>query len=114
MPRIESYTFGRICIDGRQHRSDVLVFPERVEAGWWREKGHHLQLADLQSVIDCSPDTLIIGTGTFGRMVVSQDLRRQLEEAGLEVVVARTPVAVRKYNESFRERNVVAALHLSC
>lgn len=114
MPLIESYSFGRISIDGHKYSSDVLIYPERVEAGWWRLEGHNLQLVDLQAVLECSPDVLVIGTGTFGRMVVSSELKDQLERRGVQVVVARTPKAVREYNEIRGEGTVAAAFHLTC
>ena len=114
MPLIESYAFGRISIDGHKYSSDVLIYPERVEAGWWRQEGHNLQLADLQSILECSPDVLVIGTGTFGRMAVSPKLRDQLEGRGIELVIARTPKAVKEYNQIRAKGTVAAALHLTC
>ena len=114
MPLIESYSFGRMSIDGHKYSSDVLIYPERVEAGWWRREGHNLQLADLQAVLECSPDVLVIGTGTFGRMSVSQELKDRLEGQGIRLVVARTPKAVREYNEIRGQGTVAAAFHLTC
>ena len=114
MPLIESYSFGRISIDGHKYTSDVLIYPERVEAGWWRQEGHNLQLADLRAVLECSPDVLVIGTGAFGRMAVSPELKDQLEGQGVKLVVARTTKAVREYNDICGRGTVVAALHLSC
>jgi len=31
-PKIESYGFGEIVIDGRRYSSDVIVYPERVDS----------------------------------------------------------------------------------
>lgn len=114
MPLIESYSFGRITIDGHEYASDVLVYPDSVQDGWWRKEGHHLQLEDLDDVLRRSPDVLVIGRGTFGRMKVSPELRDALEQRGLRVIAARTPEAVRRYNELRNEGEVVAALHLTC
>jgi hypothetical protein len=33
-PKIDSYEFGRIVIDGREYRADVIILPERVVADW--------------------------------------------------------------------------------
>ena len=41
---IDSYSFGEITVDGTGYRSDVILFPQRVVADWWRESGHRLVL----------------------------------------------------------------------
>jgi hypothetical protein len=35
VPKIESYHFGEIVIDGRRYSSDVIIYPDRVEGQWW-------------------------------------------------------------------------------
>ena len=114
MPLIESYSFGSIVIDGQRYSSDVLVHSDGVQDGWWRREGHHLQLEDLDDIVQRSPDVLVIGTGTFGKMKVCSELKADLERRGIGVIAARTPVAVREYNELRNEGEVVAALHLTC
>ncbi|MCG2767873.1 MAG: Mth938-like domain-containing protein [Anaerolineae bacterium] len=114
MPLIESYSFGRIVIEGRKYSSDVLVYPESVQDAWQRLEGHNLQLEDLEDALRHSPDVLVIGTGTFGKMKVTSELKAALEQKGVKVIVARTGQAVRKYNEMQSEGEVVAALHLTC
>ena len=32
-PKIESYRFGHIVIDGETHTNDVIILPERVIGG---------------------------------------------------------------------------------
>ena len=112
---IAGYRFGRIDIDGTTYTSDVIVTPERVIDGWWRQQGHALAVADLDDVIAARPDVLVIGTGYLGRMSVSQETRRYLEAQGIQVRDARTGEAVPVFNELQKERGrVVAALHLTC
>ena len=114
MPLIESYSFGSIVIDGRKYKSDVLVYPESVQDGWQRLEGHDLQLDDLEDALRRSPNVLVIGTGSFGKMKVTPELKDALERKGIKVIVARTGQAVEKYNEMQNEGEVVAALHLTC
>ena len=47
--QIDSFTFGKITIDGVAYTSDVIVYPDRVDPSWWREKGHGLNIMDLKS-----------------------------------------------------------------
>ena len=114
MPTIESYSFGRIVIDGRKYTADVLVYPDGVQEGWWRRVSHHLQLEDLDDALRRSPDVMVIGTGTFGRVSVPPELRDELKQRGVKVIAARTAQAVKRYNEIRDQGEVVAALHLTC
>jgi len=112
---ISGYRFGKIDIGGRTYTSDVIITPERVIDGWWRQRGHALAVADLDDVMAASPDVLVIGTGYFGRMCVSQEARQYLEAQGIQVHDAQTGEAVHDFNRRQKEPGrVVAALHLTC
>jgi hypothetical protein len=113
--QITDYQFGRIEIDGEIYRSDVIVSPENVVAGWWRRSGHNLTIADLDAVLNTRPDTLVIGCGYFGRMQVPAATRSFLEGKGIRVEVGTTTDAVRRFNRLQQQAaRVVAALHLTC
>ncbi len=113
---IDSYRFGKVVVDNRPYTSDVLIFPDRVDAGWWRLEGHKLQLADIESVLQERPNVLVVGTGAFGMMKVMPEVRQAAESAGVRLVVERTGKACEVYNQLLRdgEQSVVAALHLTC
>ncbi len=112
---IDAYHFGRIDIGGKTFTSDVIVMPGEVKDGWWRKEGHNLQLEDLEAAIHEKPEMLIIGTGYFGRMSVPDDTRSRLQSLGIQVVTAKTSLAVQDFNRLQQEyARVVAALHLTC
>jgi hypothetical protein len=113
-PLIESYTFGRIVVDGRGYLRDLIIYPDRVTEGWRREKGHSLSPADLADVIEARPEVLVIGRGVFGRINVLAETQAALRAAGIEVVAEPTGRACETYNRLREARRVVAALHLSC
>ncbi len=110
---IDSYSFGRIVINGKTYTSDVLVFPERVVSPWWRRQGHLLQMEDLPEVIRERPDVLIVGKGFSGLMQVPQGLMDELASMGIEVIAERTTRAVRIFND-YSGSHLVAAFHLTC
>ncbi|UCF35012.1 MAG: hypothetical protein JSV78_06835 [Phycisphaerales bacterium] len=114
-PQIDSYKFGRIEIDGQTYTDDVIILPDGVRGGWWREEGHRLKVSDLSSVLEASPATLVVGQGAYGRMTVPTETIASLEEAGIETICMPTALAVEIYNErSRRGENLAAALHLTC
>jgi hypothetical protein len=111
---IDSYVFGRIVIDGRAYRADVIIYPDRVEGDWWRTHGHSLDVADLEGVFDAAPEVLIVGTGANGAMTVPQEVAEEIDGRGIELIVERTARACARFNEVSREQRAVAALHLTC
>ena len=113
-PHIDSYRFGSITIDGETYTKDVIILPDRVIAGWWRQEGHSLQPSDLEEVLAATPATLIVGQGTFGRMRVSEQTLLVLEQAGIELIALPSKDACKKYNQLRERGNAAAALHLTC
>ena len=109
---IDQYEFGRIVIDGKTYSQDVIIFPESIQDSWWRKSGHDLIEEDLEEVFAVTPPRLVVGTGAYGIMSVSDEVRERCEEADIELVVQKTADAVRTFNES--PAGTVAALHLTC
>lgn len=113
-PKIESYRFGEIIIDGDIYKKDVIIFPDRVSSNWWREQGHSLSMNDLDEVIAARPKTVIVGTGIFGRMQIPPETLAQIEASGIEIIAHKTKRACQLYNQCKDEGEVIAALHLTC
>ncbi len=114
MPYIDSYEFGRIVIDGRKYTQDVIISGDKIRDKWWRKEGHMLHKEDIGEILDEEPEVLIIGTGAYGVMKVSGEVTELLESRGIEFRIEKTGDACRLYNEISKEKNVVAALHLTC
>jgi hypothetical protein len=112
---IDSYSFGQIVIDGRSYRRDVLVYPDRVDAAWWRAEGHELAVADLPGVLSDPPDVLVVGTGQYGRLVVLPETEQALAARRVQLIAQPTGTACQTFNQMVSAgRRVVAALHLTC
>jgi hypothetical protein len=114
--RIDSYSFGSIRVDGRSYSKDVILLQGRVQSPWWRVAGGHVYaVKDLEDVLAAAPETVILGTGCYGRVEVLEETLTAFAEAGSEIVVERTPEAVECFNRLSSEgRDVAAALHLTC
>jgi hypothetical protein len=110
---IESYSFGRIVLDGAEHTRDVIILPDRVVSDWWRKDGHSLILEDLDDVLDELPGHLLIGTGAQGQMRPQQQAIDELKARGITVEVLTTGDAVARYGE-LNPAAAAAALHLTC
>jgi hypothetical protein len=113
-PKIESYRFGHVVVDGESHDRDLIVLPHGTLGGWWRREGHVLHPDDLEAVFEAAPEVLVVGQGAYGRMAVARETERALDEAQIELVAQPTEKACQTYNQLRAERAVAAALHLTC
>lgn len=114
MSTIDSYHFGQIVIDGKKYSSDVIIFPDRVQANWHRSKGHELSLEDITGVVAEKPEVLIIGTGASGLLRVPPEVSSQVAAQNIKLMVAPTGEACDLYNRLSCEQKVAAVFHLTC
>jgi len=112
---IDSYRFGEMLVNGRSYTSDLIIFNDRIEDQWWRENGHMVMLQDLGDVITAEPDVLVVGRGKLGAMKIPEATADAIEEAGIQLVDARTEEAVEVFNQiASTGKAVVGAFHLTC
>jgi len=113
-PKIDSYQFGQIIIDGQHYTKDLIIFPKRIVTNWWREHGHSLGIVDLQEVLTNPPQVLIIGTGASGRMRIPSSTLATINQENIEVIVLESNAACQRFNELRQDKDVVLAIHLTC
>lgn len=113
--RIDAYSFGRIRVSGGDFSDDLIVFPHKVEPYWRRRDAHLLSLADLATVIEYSPELLIVGTGAAGGLRLDPAARQTLRHQGIACVEERTDRAWQLFNTQIEQDcRVVGAFHLTC
>ena len=110
---IESYSFGRIVVDGKVYRNDILLFDDEVQE-WWRKRGHELRVGDLAWIVSKRPSVLIIGTGSYGVLKVPEEVKEKLRSLDIELRVKKTKEACDLYNSLEGRRKIAAGLHLTC
>ncbi len=115
MNTIEKYRFGKIVVSGESFSKDLIIFPDEIKTKWWRKDGHSLHLDDLAILEKKKIDVLVVGTGSYGKMIVPSDVIQKLNKRNIVVVVKNTSEAVEEYNKLIKEDKIVAAaLHLTC
>lgn len=114
--RIDSYSFGKIRIDGVDYTDDVIILRDRVVSPWWRKAGGHLFAPpDLTDVIAAKAEVVVLGVGAYGVVKVDPAAEVALAEAGSRVVALESGDAVDEYNRLFEQgADAIAALHLTC
>ncbi|MGB9750277.1 MAG: MTH938/NDUFAF3 family protein [Caldisericia bacterium] len=110
---IEEYEFGRMKIDGKVYKKDLIILPDKIVDNWIREEGHFLQIQDLFEIFQTKLDILIIGTGAYGLMKISEGLIKKLNDIKLDYFILNTFDAVKKFNET-KNKIKAGAFHLTC
>jgi hypothetical protein len=113
---IQSTTFGSMTIDNRTFHSDLIIFPDgRVQDNWWRRRGHVLAVDDILPLADTSPEVIVAGTGTSGRMRPDSDLLPFLNARGITLIAEANTRAVEIYNQKIAAGvKAGACFHLTC
>ena len=66
MSIIESYSFGRMVIDGTRYTKDVIIYPDgSILSPWWRHRGHMLEPIDFKDLIAMAPVPQMISSGVM-------------------------------------------------
>ena len=105
------------CInaDGKIYCRDLKILGNEVYTNWWRKEGHRVDEDDLMDVLFANPDIMVIGMGYAGFMEVSSSLRSALKDRNIELILGKTPEAVKIFNSiQSRRRKIAGAFHLTC
>ena len=111
--KIEKYIFGMIKIGGKNYSHDIVTDGRKVEK-WWRKEGHSVCLEDIEKFLKKETECVIFGTGAFGVMKVPELIKKELKERGIEVIIEKTPSAVKNFNELVEKKKVIGFFHLTC
>ena len=112
--KIESYSFGKIVIDGVKYSSDIIIYPDRVDSSWWRKQSHYVNMEDIPQIFKENPDIIIFGTGSYGLMKIDEEAKNEFAKRNIELIIENTGQAVQTYNNLSKDKNIIAALHLTC
>ena len=110
---IQHYRFGEMVIDGMAYHNDLIIFPDHLISDWRRQSGHILISQDTPDVFDQKPDILIIGTGRFGRMTLSDEFILKIKSLSIELYATNTIDAVAVFNRC-DINNKTGVFNLSC
>jgi hypothetical protein len=115
--RFERYSFGSIEIDGMTYDRDVVIDRGHVHR---RRKGPSKALRSRygHTPLTAAEDLpwrcrrLVVGSGADGALPVADDVMKEAEARGIELVVLPTPDAIEELERSPSDTNAV--LHVTC
>ena len=112
---IESFSFGRMVVNGKAYNNDLIIFPDgRVQDSWWRKSGHRMTVADIAVLVTEIPDVIVAGTGVYGYMKPDKAVSQVLKEKDIRFVTEPTGQAWQTYNTLADGARVGACFHVGC
>jgi hypothetical protein len=118
-PRTEATSFGMITIDGQTYNHDVLI---RLDGRVTKRKkklskqvygtSHTLSLDEAHHIYEEGAKTLIIGTGQYGLVNLSDEARHFFVSKNLKVVMEPTSKAIELWNGTDEE--LIGLYHITC
>jgi hypothetical protein len=118
-PHIDATSFGSITIGGEVYDCDVVIdasgaVHERRKALSKKVTGssHVVSADEAEHLRSLGADRLIVGTGQYGAVRLSEEAAAYLKKAACTVSLAPTPKAVDLYNAA--DEPVTAMFHLTC
>jgi len=113
---VSNYEFGRIVVDNRSFKSDIILSNDGIiNEGWWRREGHRVTKYDIREILEYSPEVVIFGTGYYGVVKVDEEVGDLFKSRGVRVEKFKSAEAVKRFNELAKQgKRVVLAIHLTC
>ena len=115
--RIEKFSFGHITIDGVTYDHDVVIDHGKVRKRV-KKPSKNLRSAFAHTPLSPAEEIpwhcrrLVIGTGAYGNLPVTDDVKREAARRELELVILPTVEAIKALQTSSRRTNAV--LHVTC
>ncbi len=118
-PKVTSLTWGRLEVEGEERPyKDAKLFPGGAREWDWNETGTRhepgIQPADVEELLDRGATEVVLSEGFHGRLGVTPQALRSLEDRGVTVHIRETGEAISLYNELRQTGKVGALIHSTC
>ncbi len=120
-PKIKETSFGKITVGDKGYTHDIVIGLDRQVRK--REKklskkiygtSHTISLAEAQDVYETGAKRLIVGTGQYGLVNLSDEARAFFEVQGCRVILKPTPEALEIWNRTKGKGETVGLFHITC
>lgn len=118
-PKINRTDFGSITLDGKTIEYDIII---RLSGKTEKRKkklskkifgtSHIISLEEAKFVFEAGLKNLIIGTGQYGIVTLSDEASDYFERKNVKVVLYPTPKAIHEWNKS--KGQYAGLFHVTC
>ena len=119
-PRVTHLSWGRLEVEGEEGLpfKDAKLFPGGARAWDWNETGTRhepgTQPADVEELLERGATVVVLSKGFHGRLGVTPEALRLLEDNGVTAHVRQTSDAILLYNQLRETERVGALIHSTC
>ncbi len=118
-PAIQGAEFGSITVAGEVYDHDIVIrlggqVKKRKKKLSKEQSGtsHIVSLDEAKDIFDEGAERLIVGTGQYGALKLSEEAERYFKDNGCSVELHPTPQAVQAWNEA--EGKTIGMFHVTC
>jgi hypothetical protein len=118
-PKVTHLSWGRLEVEGVDVPfKDAKLFPGVARSWDWNETGTShdpgIQPADVEELLERGATAVVLSRGFNGRLGVTRDALRMLEDRRVPTHVRQTGAAIELYNELIESESVGALIHSTC
>ncbi len=117
-PRINSFSWGRLEVEGLGTFKDAKLFPGGAQEWDWKKTGTNhtsgIQPADVEELIERGARVIILTKGVKGSLRISPNTSQMLKDKGIPAHILRTEKAIQLYNELIEKDKVGGLFHSTC
>ena len=117
--KIQNTQFGSITVGGEVYKHDIVIrlggkVKKRKKKLSKQQYGtsHTVSLEEAKDIFDEGTERLIVGTGQYGALNVSQEAEDFFRDKGCSVTLLPTPEAVRAWNDAGDKS--IGMFHVTC
>lgn len=118
-PAIQGTEFGSITVAGEVYDHDIVIrlsgkVKKRKKKLSKEQSGtsHIVSLDEAKHILDEGAERLIVGTGQYGALKLSEEAERYFKDNGCSVELHPTPQAVQAWNEA--KGKAIGMFHVTC
>ncbi len=115
MPEFQEASFGKIVFNNKEWNEDLEIRTNgKAKERGYRPENHLIETKETNRHIDDNTELLIVGTGQYGKLEVSEDSKKLLEGKEINLLTAKSPKAIQLYNDQEDKSVVTAVIHSTC
>jgi hypothetical protein len=118
-PAIQGTEFGSITVAEEVYDHDIVIrlggkVKKRKKKLSKEQSGtsHIVSLDEAKHILDEGAERLIVGTGQYGALKLSEEAERYFKDNGCSVELHPTPQAVQAWNEA--KGKAIGMFHVTC
>jgi hypothetical protein len=119
--KIKETTFGSITVGKETYTHDIVIeldgkVRKRKKKLSKRVFGtsHQVSLDEIKDVYAKGAKKLIVGTGQYDQLRLSEEARAYLDERDCEAILLSTPKAMDEWNKIKKQGKTIGLFHTTC